>query len=371
MPCTFDRHERTKTVKILVGYGYSPITTGRYLEECLSQGNEVVFVGTDGDSRPGLPSNVDLGKLVEGLASRPDLFLYVDSGERSYLPYGVETLECPTAALLIDVHLGGRLRRPLSTLFDYVFVAQRDFVSSYQSGPSQHVEWLPLACDPAVHKLEDLPRTYDVGFVGNIGSKGDRRRRLLKALESRFTLNDYRRHYPREAMAGIYSQSKIVFNCAIANDVNMRVFEAMASGALLVTNRVGNGLLDLFQDGKHIVTYETESELLDRVAFYLDHADEREEIARAGQALVLANHTYARRADCILNTVFRQAPGARAPLCSASQQQRIALYAELYSKFRLLDASFDMLNIAFSQKQARLWACVQFAGAVLRRVRHG
>lgn len=357
-------------MNILIGYGYSSTTTGRYLEECLSQDNEITFVGTGGDARPGFPPNVDLGKLVKDSGFEPDLFLYVDSGERSYLPYGIETLSCPTAAFLIDVHLGGKLRRPLSALFDYVFVAQRDFVPLYQSGPRQHVEWLPLACDPVVHKPQDMPRTYDVGFVGNIGSKSDKRRRLLKALESRFTLNDYRRHYPREALTSIYSQSKIVFNCAISNDVNMRVFEAMACGALLVTDRIGNGLLDLFEEGRQIVTYQTEDELLDRVSYYLDHAEEREKIARAGQALVLANHTYRQRVECILNTISR-APGALSPLESASRQQRIAHYAGLYSRFRLLDASFDMVKIAFSQKQARLLACVQFAAAILRRVRHG
>ncbi len=37
-------------------------------------------------------------------------------------------------------------------------------------------------------------------------------------------------------MARTYSAARTVFNRSIKNDINMRVFEALASGSLLVTN---------------------------------------------------------------------------------------------------------------------------------------
>lgn len=358
-------------MNILIGYGYFPTTTGRYIEESLAAEHHVTFVGTPGQGRPGYLPDVDVVELIKELKIQPNLFLYVDSGHSSYLPRNVERLGCPTAAFLIDVHLGGKLRKPIAALFDYVFVAQRDHVSSYQTGPRQHAEWLPLACDPLIHKALDLPRVYDVGFVGHIGRGDGRRAQLLKVIEKSFTLNNYRRPYSREEMVMIYNQSKITFNCAISNDVNMRVFEAMACGSLLITDRIGNGLLDLFQEGKHIVTYATPDELLERVAYYLEHDDEREKIARVGQAEVLTRHTYQRRARHILNVVFQQAPGARAPLRTATDGERIAHYARLYGKFRLLDASFDMLHAAFERRKGRFTASWQFVAAVLRRIRHG
>ena len=40
-----------------------------------------------------------------------------------------------------------------------------------------------------------------------------------------------------EEMAKIYSASRLVFNRSIKNDVNMRVFEAVACGSLLLDQR--------------------------------------------------------------------------------------------------------------------------------------
>jgi Glycosyl transferases group 1 len=344
-------------MRIFIGYGYFPTTTGRYLEEKFAAEHQVTFVGTAGEGRPGYPPNVDLIDLTQRLAIQPDLFLYIDSGHSAYLPRNIEKLNCPTAAYLIDVHLGSQLRQSIAPLFDYVFIAQRDYLPAYQIASSQHVEWLPLACDPAVHKPLGLPRIYDVGFVGHVGAH-DQRGQLLDVLAAHHTLNDYRRGYSREEMAVVYNQSKIAFNHAIRDDVNMRVFEAMACGALLVANRIGNGLLDLFQEGKHLVTYQTQDELVERVAYYLAHDDERQAIARTGQAEVLAHHSYRQRAEKILSVVFRQAPGARAPLRGAAEKHLLAQYAELYSKFRLLDASFDLLHLAFSEKQARMTSSI-------------
>ena len=57
-------------------------------------------------------------------------------------------------------------------------------------------------------------------------------------------------------MARVYSASRVVFNRSIRNDVNMRVFEALACGSLLVTNDLAeNGQDELFQDRVHLATY--------------------------------------------------------------------------------------------------------------------
>ena len=102
-------------------------------------------------------------------------------------------------------------------------------------------------------------------------------------------------------MARIYSASRIVFNRSIRNDVNMRVFEALACGSLLVTNDLAdNGQDELFQDGVHLATYRDPEELLEKVAYYLAHEEEREPIAAAGRAEALARHTYRHRMERLL-----------------------------------------------------------------------
>ncbi len=102
-------------------------------------------------------------------------------------------------------------------------------------------------------------------------------------------------------MARIYSASRIVFNRSIGNDVNMRVFEALACGSMLVTNDLAeNGLAELFQDGVHLATYREPGEMLEVIRYYLDHADRREAIAAAGRAEAVGRHTYRHRMERLL-----------------------------------------------------------------------
>ena len=86
-------------------------------------------------------------------------------------------------------------------------------------------------------------------------------------------------------MARTYSAARIVFNRSIKNDVNMRVFEALACGSLLLTNDLSdNGQAELFRDGVHLATYREPEDLLDKLAFYLRRESMRERIAAAGRA---------------------------------------------------------------------------------------
>src|SRR5580704_6225770 len=99
-------------------------------------------------------------------------------------------------------------------------------------------------------------------------------------------------------MARTYSAARTVFNRSIRNEVNMRVFESLACGSLLVTNDLSdNGQDGLFRDGVHLASYRDGDELVDKVAFYLARDEARERIAAAGRAEVLAKDTYRHRME--------------------------------------------------------------------------
>jgi spore maturation protein CgeB len=83
----------------------------------------------------------------------------------------------------------------------------------------------------------------------------------------------------------------------------MRVFEAMASGALLVTNRDADDLNELFKEGFHLVCYESKEELISKIRYFLEHDEERREIARRGREEVMTKHTYQIRVREILEKV--------------------------------------------------------------------
>lgn len=83
-------------------------------------------------------------------------------------------------------------------------------------------------------------------------------------------------------------------NVAENNANNMRLYEATGVGAMLLTDRKDN-LHELFQIGKEVVAYSSKEEAAELVRHYLDHPQEAEMIAKAGQARTLSEHTYAKR----------------------------------------------------------------------------
>lgn len=253
-----------------------------------------------------------------------DLFIAIEPwfGGLRYLP----DLRCPTAAVQIDVHRGMRGRAEFGRFFDHLFVAQRDFVPDMAALGHDSVHWLPLGGDPGVHHVPDLPRDIDVGFVGQLGAPGTERHTVLSQVLKRFSTNEIGRWETPWEMGKIYSRSRIVFNKSVGGDVNMRVFEAMASGALLVTDRIGNGLIELAEEGVHYVGYDTAEEAVAQIEHYLAHDADRDRIAQAGQALLRERHTYDARLEQIMRTV---AAGTRsAPARLASPRQRRLWRAE-------------------------------------------
>lgn len=104
-------------------------------------------------------------------------------------------------------------------------------------------------------------------------------------------------------MPEIYASTKIVIDDANRvtkpfGSVNSRVFDALASGVLVITN----GLLGSeYTFNKLLPTYTNEKELYDLITYYLAHEEERLELVKKLQREVLEHHTYDNRVDELLN----------------------------------------------------------------------
>ncbi len=328
---------------VALGYRWFPTAAGYHLERGLRErGHEVTYVGLACTERFGFEGTTPVDKIISNLPSKTDLFLWIDPGGR-YFPPGIENVQVPTACYLIDVHLG-QWRKTVGTFFDAVFIAQRDYVAAFkQASGHDQVFWVPLAAAPDVHRRHDLMPAYEVGFVGNIAiaHRSTGRARRLKLLASRFRCNDFYRSYTPEEVGCVYSQSRIVFNTSIAGDVTMRIFEGTASGALVLTDSVANGLDELFRIGEELVTYQDDGDLLDKVAYYLAHQDEREKIAAAGQRRTANEHTYSHRVDQILGIMTGSNLRRLAPMRSATAAERRSARREIYTHLHMLDALLD------------------------------
>ena len=244
---------------------------------------------------PGRP--VDVVALQRELAPEADVFLMVDTLGRQTLAHGVEDLAMPRLYWAIDVHLNFFWQRHYARLFDLVLVAQKDWVPLF-ADDGVPARWLPWGIDPELFHDARLPRPTDVAFVGVVDEHRPKRASALAELRRRFDVRtfgaDAASRLGERDMARVFGSAKIVFNESVLGDVNFRTFEAMACGALVLTERTGNGLTDLFEPGTHLAVYEPD-DLVDQVAHYLAADDERERIARTGARAVAERHTMAAR----------------------------------------------------------------------------
>jgi hypothetical protein len=329
------------------------------------------FVGTSWVERPGYGATDDISSLAAGLPEPVDFYLHVDSGMAWYFPRGLTQLPCPTACYLIDVHVGPKVRLEQAMFFDYAFSAQRDFVEVLRQAGHPQAHLLPLACDPEIHCRYDLPKRYDIGFVGATGGGYARRTRLLEHLSNRFSVSDYRRSYAPAEMARVYSESRLVFNCSLRHEVNMRVFEGPATGSLLLTDRIGNGLSDLVRDREHVVMYDDDT-LVDLAEEYLRDEAAREQLAMQGYEHMKNNHTYDHRVNAILEAVFeRGAPSLNAPLRHVAQADVELAYAGLYSLVARVDDTVLQFKRVPPERRYRLPAAKHLLFCLLRRVKYG
>ncbi len=301
--------------RVLLCYHRSATTTAAYCEAALrALGHEVVTAGRGQDLDGG--PEVTAEELVAAAGGAIDLVLAIE-GE-TFVPRELVRAPCRTALWAIDNHLhaaneaGWHLT--VARAFDHVFAAQRDFLPALAAAGAR-VTWLPLACAPEVHAAfggpgHEVPieRDLELVFVGHVRPFHARRRALLDRLARRFRLTEVQGAFGQD-MARLFARARVVFNASLAGDLNMRVFEALASGGLLVTDRVENGLTELFADGEHLVLYG-DDDLEQVVARALADEPTRAAIASRGQALALAHHTYVHRMRALLSEV------ARAPLPS-------------------------------------------------------
>ena len=224
-----------------------------------------------------------------------DLFVRIDDGLHDRIPIDLK----PSVWWAIDTHCNFDRCLEIARDFDLVFAAQRDGAERLLDKGILSASWLPLACDPKVHRKHECTKIHDIAFVGNIfaGPRSD----MIDMMRRKFSDMIVTRAYFDE-MAMIYSSARVVFNRSVLNDVNMRVFEALSCGSLLLTNDLSlNGQDSMFRDGVHLATYLDHEELIDKASFYLSHDSAREKIAAAGRAEVLSKHTYDHRMTTIMD----------------------------------------------------------------------
>jgi hypothetical protein len=182
-----------------------------------------------------------------------------------------------------------------------------------------------LAFEPAI--LDALPAApaadVDVSFVGSVSSDHQQRIALLEAVARRHDLklwgnrpqalpasSPLHRCFQGEVwgadMYQVLRRSRITLNSHIdyagREAGNMRLFEATGAGTLLLTDFKDN-LDTLFAPDREVAVWRSIDDCLAAIDHHLGNDGSRMEIAHAGQARTLAQHTYRHRTAEILGFV--------------------------------------------------------------------
>lgn len=217
-------------------------------------------------------------------------------------------------------HIGlvvGQIASPLPSTdylapFDLILTSFPHFVERFRNMGIAS-EYFRIGFDPIVlSRLGAQEKKYDCTFVGGISRVHENGTELLEAVARNTTVDFFgygrnilpyssviRRMHHGEVwgldMYRILARSRITLNRHIdvaenyAN--NMRLFEATGCGAMLLTDAKDN-LNDLFEAGKEVVAYRNPQEAVELIEHYTAHPEERDAIAKAGQARTLRDHTY-------------------------------------------------------------------------------
>lgn len=293
---------------------------------------------------PSLPSPYDISAVLKSSTDRrinkmlidavkeyrPDLLLVL-LGE-NILPETIEKINQQgviTVNWVFDTLLFPYRRdylRNVSYLYDHIFIIDSLDILKFIDIKAKHIESLPLGCFPRLHRRIDLSEQEvkrfgsDVAFVGTLSAG---RQKILEALGD-FDLKIWghwqkkspilEKSYQEQDVYGegavkIYNASKIVVD--IHNlygvekeifNVTPRVFEVPACGGFLLSGNITQ-LNEFYKVGEEIIAYKNIEELKGLIRYYLQHEQERKEIARRAYLRAQREHTYTKRLERLLDSV--------------------------------------------------------------------
>ena len=308
-----------------------------YVEALNRKGCEVFAVPKN------LAMDVPLAEILK-ICPRPPAAILQLITARPLLPDGLATSTAPTICLHPDTYAFTERRIRWSFLFDHAAVYHPGYDTRFREGGHPSVFVSPFAVRQQSFDQPEAERVYEVGWVGQSSGVIYRNRtRLLPVLAQHFRMNDWAKSYSLDETAGIYRSSKIVLNIGrddYPQDANMRVFEVLASGALLIT-ALPSELAQLgFVEGTHFIGYTKDEEIVPLIRSFLNNEQARARIATAAREKILSEHTYDHRVQQILNRLKEFGEKRPAPARKWSDARGRLVALDFFVGHNVLDAAF-------------------------------
>ena len=250
--------------------------------------------------------------LLTRIDREPPQIVFFLSGFQ-ILPTTLETIAARgirTIGYWVDDPLEHARALEKAALYDLFLTNDQDSVSRYHAAGVKSICHFPSAASESRFFPATGGTSADIVFVGTHSAF----RETVLAQLTDFDLHVYvpgwkknsslPRHHLHNEIFG--EQTNLIYNTARINlnihnwfgrgsAMNLRLFEVPCSGGFLVTDWVAE-IDGAFVDGKHLACYRDMADLRQKISYYLTNAADRQRIATAGRAHVLANHTYRQRA---------------------------------------------------------------------------
>lgn len=184
------------------------------------------------------------------------------------------------------------------------------FIKKYHlyENPLINVYHMLFSCNFNFFKYEKSEKKYDVVFIGR--PFGRRKKTIEHLIDNGVNVTvfgkgwgKYKKIMPyyggfltQEDLIKVLNQSKIILNISTTtyNDewqIKGRLFEWLGCKIFQITNHDPR-LSEFFEIGKEIVTYNNLDELVEKINYYLEHNEERDEISENAYRLAKEKYDY-------------------------------------------------------------------------------
>lgn len=263
--------------KLMLAYRHWPISIADYFRRAFIRAGHTVYTvgpysGDDGlitwPGKPRLDTNAHRPDFIVSEAwqqypfddkfirlTDADNFDAIISFDAGFRLSPQPSLPVKQAIYLTDPHA-----KPYdgTSAYEYVFSSQP---AAYR--PELRIdEWIPLGYDPFIHRRFNDPRAIDVAFVGVSEGPGYVSRLAgIQALQQA-GIECYTGIHPPQESNSLYNTAKIAYNWSSSWDIPMRIFEGMAAGCCVVTNRLPYLSALGFVEGRDYLGYDSINELV-------------------------------------------------------------------------------------------------------------
>ncbi|KXG09597.1 Spore protein YkvP [Anoxybacillus sp. P3H1B] len=202
--------------------------------------------------------------------------------------------------------------------FDYHTTNSVLSYKQYKKAGITNTFYMPFGIDSRFFIPREPVAKYqsDVSIIGHYRPN---RLEIAQSLQDIFQAKIFGRGWPLKSEGPVYGEewfqamhsAKMVVNFpktgAGYTNVKVGVFEAVATGRLLFTEYFDE-MRQFFEYDKEIVGYKNKEDLIGKIRYYLDHPDEAEAIARAGQERCAKCHTWKQRLHTFFSEITLKTP---------------------------------------------------------------